>query len=769
MPREKDGGGRSTKVVGVDWASHGSKLSASFSTLRAAQPKSADPSSRNRLFFVAKPTTTLERTSSAQKAVDGKIERTIDLAGVDSQVITKLGLDLLAVNEHGSAIVHATNAKIDQMIKTLNRLGELGAKDHDRWAHLNSLDVIPESYKTSLSWWIHPKGKVFDSIIDFHPYLSREEISHLIDLIRSSLSEPERIKRLGKEFTGRAWLAALLKPESILKLTKKYQSIFSIRPRLIAETSASPRRIIRTATPATQTQRNDLKHLPCVALMDTGIPSDHLILGPYLRGAIVGDGTSGQVHDHHGSFVASRVVFGDIGVLQGEEPDLNSGECSVYDINIGDGPGRIYSEAIDSAIGVVVATAPDVRVFNLSFDIREPLNSYVGSFRDALLRKLADLDNRAFSDDILFVVAAGNSESGVIPSPAYPLHYTDENWALRAWSRCFNAITCGGTTERLGTNGVAHEPGAPSPFCRVGPGFAKSRKPDFSAHAGNCESTYHLSPGSDLGVGGCNEFGNWEDHQGTSFAAPLLSRDAARTFAFLNQKCEGGSRPFSCLIKATLAISSSRAQLSDSLKKLADRTLGFGSCKFDRITNPRDETAVFFWQGIIENEDDLVTVELPLPGRWIESAVKPILRIVCAWETPVNHAVEHIWACRRIEMTLRPTAGSPAFKHLGRNPLGYPLIERKYELNDLKNSDSSRFDLCLAELKYTHVGMAEYPAGYLEFSPQQRVSLVYELYDESGGGFPHEAIQALPVYSSMSRLSSKVPVSRQSISIRTVQ
>lgn len=769
MPREKDGGGRSTKVVGFDWASHGSKLSASFSTLRAAQADSTDPSSKKRIFFIAKPPTSLERTSSAKKAIAGKLERSIDLAGTDSQIIKKLGLDLLAVNENGSAIVHATNVKIDQMIKTLGHLNELSSKEHDRWAHVNSLDSVPESYKTSISWWDSPKAKLFDSIIDLNPYLSREETSHLIDLIRSSLSESERIKRLGKEFTGRTWLAALLKPETILKLAKKYQSIFSIRPRLIAETAGPARKIVRITMSAVKPQRSDFKHLPCVAVMDTGIPSDHLILSPYLRGAIVGEGTSGEVHDHHGSFVASRVIFGDIGIYLGDEPDLNSGACSIYDINIGDGPGRIYSEAIDSAIGVAVATAPDVRVFNLSFDIREPLNSYTGSLRDSLLRKLADLDNRAFSDDLLFVVAAGNSSSGAIPSPAYPFHYTDEDWALRAWSRCFNAITCGGTAERLGTNGVAQEPGGPSPFCRVGPGFANSRKPDFSAHAGNCENTYQLSPGSDLGVGGCNEFGNWEDNQGTSFSAPLLSRDAARTFAFLNQHCGGISRPFSSLVKATLAIFSSRAELSESLRKLADKTLGFGSCKFQRIIKPSSDTAVFFWQGIIDNEDDLVSVELPLPGTWIKDATRPILRIVCAWETPVNHAVEHIWACRRIEMTLRPTAGKPAFKSLGKNPLGYPLTERKYVLKDIKNCNSTSFDFCLAELKYTHVGMAEYPAGSLDFSPQQRVSLVYELYDESGDTSPHEAIQALPVYSTMNRLSNKTPASRQAVSIRIIQ
>jgi len=141
----------------------------------------------------------------------------------------------------------------------------------------------------------------------------------------------------------------------------------------------------------------------------------------------------------------------------------------------------------------------------------------------------------------------------------------------------------------------------------------------------------------------------------------------------------------------------------------------------------------------------------------------------CAWETPVNHAAEHIWACRRIEVTPQPTAGRPAFKSLGKNPLGYPLTERKYELKDIKNSDSTKFDFCLAELRYTHIGMAEYPAGSLDFSPQQRVALVYELYDDSGGIPPHQAIQALPVYSSMNRLSNKVPASRQAVSIRINQ
>ncbi len=774
-PTEKDGGGKNTPVVNINWKSHGTELSGNLRIIRAARQSSIDPTSKNRLFIVAKASTSVEKLSDAKSAQGKPVIKDINLAGGDSQVIRRLGFDLVATTKEGHAVVHATDERIEQMSQSLNRLSELSMRDKNKWSQISRFDEVPLNYKTDISWWKKVADhELLESIIDFQPFLSSSEIEKLIKAVTARLQNGERLKRLGSEFTGRKWALAQLRRKTIVELAMTFQAIFSIHPPLLAVAIMAKRVTAKRSTSSSSAIHHappNARILPCVGVIDTGIPAAHILLGPYRRGGIAGEGTDPTFHDAHGSKVASRVVFGEVECDDHGTPVNLLGRCSIYDINVadinvyGDRP-TIHSESIDGVVNTIVANAPDIRVFNISLDSVESIDSYDGSLKDAWLRRIAELDNRSFSQDILFVVAAGNSDPGIIPTPPYPYHYEAEEWRLRAWSRCFNALTCGGTADTPNPDGVAAEPGAPSPFCRSGPGFANSRKPDLSAHAGNCGEDYRY-PLS--GVWCCDHDGNWDQDVGTSLAAPLIAREAARTFSFLASKCEGNSRPFAALVKAVLALHAKRAALSESLKKLADHTIGLGHVTLEDITSLNRNKATFFWQGIIPSEADLLTVELPLPGDWIANAQKPIMRIVCAWDTPVNPAAPDVWACRQVELTLRSSGGDAALRFKHKNPIGYPLVERRYEFDGPERVKLSNQDNCLLELRYKHQGMAEYPAGLLDISPQQRVGIAYELFDENEvPTSPHEAIQALPVAAqgTLNRLSSVVPSSRHAISVR---
>ena len=769
-PTEKDGGGKTTPVVGVNWSGHGAALSSKLGVLRSALKVSSDPSAKGRLFILAKPAPHLTKESKSKKALEqgGKLSEKVDFAGQNSQVLRKLGFDLIAVQSDGSAVVHAPEVRLDQIAHTLKRLGELGVRDRNKWATVSEFTEVPVAYKCSKQWWPDLRGsEIVEAVIDLQPLLPRAEIDALIREIASRLGTGEKLKRIGSEFTGRRWLMAQVRIETALQLASVFQAIYSIHPPLLAIASASrPRAQSLTGASVKVRTDGDLSTLPCVAILDTGVPVDHIRLAPYCRGRMIGEGLGGG-YDAHGSHVASRIVFGDVDCAQGD-PELVP-QCRFYDVNLCNGPASISEDAVDNAVATIASNSPDVRVFNISFDARFPLESFSGSHRDAVLRKLADLDNRAFANDILFVIAAGNSPSGVVPTPHYPKNYGDPNWSLRTWPRCFNALTCGGATSRFpASEGLAKEPGAPSPFTRVGPGFARSPKPDLCAHAGNSDAHYAYPMGSGLGVWCCNEDGLWEDHAGTSFAAPVVARTAAMLFAFLQGKCGADSRPYAALVKAVLALKAKRSDFSPALQSLAKRTIGYGSVDFESATIPRDDRAVFLWQGFIENEGDLLIVELPLPGEWLRSANNPMMRLMCAWDTPVNSAVEHVWACRRVEVTLRTSAEAGAMRPASNNPLGYPLAEKLYKLADFAAQGISDRDSCLMELTYTHQEMAEYPAGVVDFSPQQRIAIAYELWDDSEVPIsPHVHVQALPVANTLDRLSIATLV-RQSISIRTV-
>jgi len=158
-----------------------------------------------------------------------------------------------------------------------------------------------------------------------------------------------------------------------------------------------------------------------IGILDTGVPTDHAVLGKYRRGTYLAPTSpAGRAHPH-GSFVSSRIVFGDPDYSAGPPAETPAGSARYYDINIsGIRPGEIEDKGVYPALLAVVATAPDVRVFNMSFDTRDPLESIAPVKQFETLSLVQDLDNFIFQNDIVVVIAAGNSEKGIPPSTPYP-------------------------------------------------------------------------------------------------------------------------------------------------------------------------------------------------------------------------------------------------------------------------------------------------------------------------------------------------------------
>ncbi|MFC1643186.1 S8 family serine peptidase [Myxococcota bacterium] len=121
----------------------------------------------------------------------------------------------------------------------------------------------------------------------------------------------------------------------------------------------------------------------------------------------------------HGSLVASRVVYGDLD--DSGEALSRPGQCSCFDVMLAsEGDRRINDERLTRALEAVIATAPDVRVFNFSFGDKRPLQDLAEVERREQLILTQDLDNLIFARDILVVIAAGNSTPGIVPSRGYP-------------------------------------------------------------------------------------------------------------------------------------------------------------------------------------------------------------------------------------------------------------------------------------------------------------------------------------------------------------
>jgi hypothetical protein len=751
---EKPGGGRIPDFVGVNWQTKGAKISHSLVRIRDRQKTSRDPLRDSRYFVLALPTTTLEKKSQdKRKAKDGKLSVNVDYSEDDSKVFGRLGLDLIQVYQDGTAMVHARQDRFQQLLQSSERLGEFGPREKARWATLDSFDVVPIKHIIDLVWVNRVRSGLLDAVIELQPLLTTVEVDQVVRALAEFLKQTagEALKAIGSDFSGRRWLRGMIGHDSLTKLAHSFFSIQSIHEPLFAAflTSSQSSKAPKGQLASPPTNLTAPSSLPCVGMLDTGVPPSHLHLARYRRGQYVAPPPAlGAPIGDHGSIVASRIVFGDLDCSE-SDPVGPSGECSFYDVNIAVDQGRTDEKSVLPALDAIVGVAPDVRVFNLSFDNVRPLDMEEANVRREKLILVQDLDNFIFARDVLVVVAAGNSPHGVLPSTPYPNHADDPQWALGTWPRSFNSLTCGSFVDRLRGDGLAAEIGAPSPFTKVGPGLCESPKPDFSDHGGNGDSGYTFRRG--LGVWGCNAAGTWTDMAGTSFAAPLLARQAALVFRELERFCESGARPFAATVKAYLALSARQRQLSAQLMALAERTLGKGKADVTWLRSAIANKALILWQGVLDGPDEIVRVQLPIPRSWLKDAKAPRLRLVTAWDAPVNAAVEHLWASRKVNVQLRAQLETRAFTSSRGSHRTYPLTDRVYHLDRGPEGVDVTEDLWVLEISYEQAA-EYYPA--LSFSPQQRVGIAAEIWDDAEKPVsPQPMLQALPAVALMTRLS----------------
>jgi len=311
-------------------------------------------------------------------------------------------------------------------------------------------------------------------------------------------------------------------------------------------------------------------------------------------------------------------------------------------------------------------------------------------------------------------------------------------------------LTCGSFVKHITSGGLVTQAGWPSPFCRIGPGLCNSPKPDFSASGGNGTPQYQYAAG--LGVWGLNQSGGWEDWTGTSFAAPLLARESVFALQRLQEVCENGAQPFAVTVKAFLALTASPPVDDGPVKELAERTLGRGSASAHRLDSPSPETGVMIWQGVLEDEKDIARVQVPIPADWWKEAEDPYLRLIVAWDPPVNAAVKHLWATRDVSAKLKVHPDAKAQHTSKVKPHGsYPLLERIYNLRKLPRDTKVDGDSWLVEIAYRQT--ADYHPA-MTFPPQQRVAFAAELLDMGTKKLsPQQALQSLPASQTMTRLT----------------
>lgn len=239
----------------------------------------------------------------------------------------------------------------------------------------------------------------------------------------------------------------------------------------------------------------------------------------------------------HGTFVASRIIFGDtlrdqLAAGQFDPAVKVLSVCVVSHDDIGNRRAATTEQLMRILRDTVERWHQQVRVYNLSINLLPIDPRVAASVTDDTVSPLAaEIDSLSRRYGVLFVVSAGNfpTHRALIPTEPYPVYFLKDETRIAPPAEAMLAITVGSLADRanMGTLAPAN---APSPFTRRGPGFAGYRKPDLAAHGGNCGQQWqHVE---DVATAGLNRDGDRIAYgTGTSYAAPLVSRLAAQLFA----------------------------------------------------------------------------------------------------------------------------------------------------------------------------------------------------------------------------------------------
>lgn len=772
---EPSGGGRPSPTQGIDWAIKSTALGASFRKATQAAAASADPAAKaGHLFFLVMPEATVAKVSTSKAATGGTRDEKPEFGGAHALEFRKIGMELLAVrSSDGAAAVHMLAQQGEKVAAKIATLGgetaaPRSAVDDARWGRIAEFALLGPSDKFSQSWLDGLDGvRPADVILRFHAVLAPrifQQVLRALELVVGPMDG--RLTATGRDLLGGHWVTARLSKAAIRLVAATFSSLRWIHgPREVEVAGFTDEFAWVEADLATEELPARGLALPKVCVVDVGVPQRHRVLHPYFLGQYFPPlRDSVPMSPQHGSQVASAVVFGPI--RGGSKMPLPPARCTFYSVDVGKTEKKIHDMLVVGAMQAARGIDPDLRVFVLSFAGR-PLATVDEVTKSQHLHRLAELETFAFMEDALLTIAAGNSEVGQQPKSPYPKHVVDPQWGLGAEAHSFNALVVGGLVHQVVAGGIGNVRGAPSPFTRIGPGLQRSPVPGFSGHAGDLDANYGPLAGAGLNV--CDAQGQWAETVGTSFAAPYVAREAAMAMAALREKCPPGTAPFAATVKAFLHLTANRPKLPKKLEDLAKRTLGVGFPRAQRLQAPTPQSAVFVWQTALPQPRIEHRVQFPVPLSWLQTAKKPVLRVVCAWLTPVNDALaDGSWATRAVTMHVLPFGMATALRGSGITRGHYPLLDREFDLSP-DALQASRVELIdqnwVIGVSYQVLG-PDMPA--MAVQPVQRVGLVLELRDDGPEPVsPQSAIQALPIAAQLDALPVyNTPVGVQ-ISVQT--
>jgi hypothetical protein len=428
-----------------------------------------------------------------------------------------------------------------------------------------------------------------------------------------------------------------------------------------------------------------------VAVVDSGITKNHPLFKDLLTGkeAFI---NSSEEENSHGTFVASRIVFGN-----DLEDSLESGqitaESKILDICVLG--HKTEGQNVINALKQTIEKYPHIAVYNLSLgNPSQALDVYNG-IRYQFTR---DLDMMAKKYGVLFVVSAGNQDNfwdnNSDTYNQYPECVLNPSSTIIPPADGVNVITVGSLADIESTKSIAKK-NEPSPFTRSGR-IGGQLKPDLSHYGGNMDK-YRNEAG--IGVKGfSNDNKSLQEGVGTSYSAPLVSQISSKISAYLLQNQITDKHKNTDLTKALL-IHSAKTPIIDKNTEFdkddLERTVGYGIPNFDTAIECVEHRATFVFQGELtlqktadKQRSNIHEIVFDIPKELKTEKRKVRLKATLVYSPPIStESQNNEYYESRIEMTCKHLNSNNNYGRSTRKAFKYSPI--KQEINDFKPTQYS--------------------------------------------------------------------------------
>lgn len=606
VTREYDGGGGGT-YPRESYRQHATKVHTEVDKLKAIFSNLKDAGIEKRYFKVVLPEGEKVSTSTGK--------------GLEKS----LSSNIVGSPQNNVAHVSSTVASFDDLVAQLENYKNTEANvGKSKYAMIEEISSVPFDEKVSERFLAQFEGdeEEGEALITFFPDLNENETNTVKQGVEKFLSEMdgEVLSFLPREEGA---LIKVRSKKSVLKdlaeMFVSIQSLDSVDDLIMEMTSVG-----EPVNNSISVNPNSSQAFAC--MFDTGVSPDVR----YLQGSIIEDycpfGDNKGMGTTHGTFVASRIVYGDsikdqisMGALS---PDVRLlSVCTSRFDDIGNKKRVTIDELISLIRRTVEKWHQQIRVYNLSLSCIPQKTTSSPAIRDDVVHQLAsEIDYLSRKYDVLFVLCTGNipySEQQGYPDTPYPSYFEEDDSRIMSPGEAMLGLTVGSIALEEAAGSMAKKE-EPSPFTRRGPGFAGYYKPDLVAHGGNCGKNW--SEHQFLNVTGFSDNGgNLSYARGTSFSAPIVTRLAAKIFEILPTAS-------ACLVKAMLIHFCQKIGSQNFEEEALDRLRGHGFPITDLITASTQSMQSFLYQGEMDYRD-MVEIPFYVPSVLIDRKVRNKVKI----------------------------------------------------------------------------------------------------------------------------------------------